>query len=133
MKWRIENRDSLKRHIFIQLMKGIKDGNFSNTILNSVLEHADYDTKVILSTDNKKYNDRLINKIISLCHENNFIFEVMKDNNNPIYKNNQPKEFNEWYFMLSKLNFRSKCEAYHVHFSTWAKNYHLIVLYDNEI
>jgi hypothetical protein len=137
MKWYIGEKGNNKLQIN-ELKSNIKEKQFPSKVTGILIDEIDSSPNLIIKSDNNKFIEFLVKKIMAECHTRNIIIDSIEEESNPIYKsrryqNKLPLKNNVLYSKINKIQIDNSLISYHFHFIKNKTHSHLILNYDLDL
>lgn len=137
MKWYIGEKGNNKLQIN-ELKSNIKQKQFPSKVTGILIDEIDSSPNLIIKSDNNKFIEFLVKKIMAECHTRNIIIDSIEEESNPIYKsrryqNKLPLKNNVLYSKINKIQIDNSLISYHFHFIKNKTHSHLILNYDLDL
>ena len=137
MKWYIGEKGNNKLQIN-ELKSNIKERQFPSKITGILIDEIDSSPNLIIKSDNSKFIEFLVKKIMAECHTRNIIIDTIEEESNPIYKSRRyqkklPLKDNVLYSKINKVQIDNSLISYHFHFIKNKTHSHLILNYDLDL
>ena len=137
MKWYIGEKGNNKLQIN-ELKSNIKEKQFPSKVTGILIDEIDSSPNLIIKSDNNKFIEFLVKKIMAECHTRNIIIDSIEEESSPIYKsrryqNKLPLKNNVLYSKINKIQIDNSLISYHFHFIKNKTHSHLILNYDLDL
>ena len=139
MKWNVHNEyiDSIPKK---KLNKEIEKSGLTHFILDTIINNDKNNDTITFLTNNKKFLEKTVKKIIGLCYSKNIQLNTIIDEHECLYQSVDIDEFNSWQFTVNKVSFESDVKStvcYYFNFikndTNNDKNFHLTLMLDEDM
>ena len=139
MRWNIHNEyiNSIPKK---ELSQKIEKKGLTRFIIDTIINNSEKDDTITFFANDKNFIEKIVKKIVCLCHCKGFVFGTATENHKCIYKNNHINinklEGKYWYFTFSKVSFNTENKSitsYYFNFINKNKNYNLNLILDEDM